>query len=294
MIEIFFTASMIAAFLGGMVAFFAPCCITFLLPSYFAYTFKQKIAILKMTFVFMLGIAAILLPIGLGLAGLAQLFTEFHKELFIVGGLFLLFLGVRALMGKGMGMNIKKTPNLNKHDTFSIFSLGLFSGFASSCCLPVLAGVLALSAISASLLQAFALGWAYVFGMVFPLLMAALFWDVKKLSKSGFMKGKVLNFRIAGKDLSVHSTHLLSSVIFFVTGAIVLALAFTDNITASSSAQIDFAIFIQGLANSIIGVTGWIPNYVIGIMLAAVMGAFIWKAYRLDKPKPAKTSRKRP
>lgn len=284
MIEIFFTASMIAAFLGGMVAFFAPCCITFLLPSYFAYTFKQKTAILKMTFVFMLGIAAILLPIGLGLAAFSQLFTEFHKEIFIFGGLFLLFLGVRALMGKGMGINIKKPLNLSKHDTFSIFGLGLFSGFASSCCLPVLAGVLALSAISASLLQAFALGWAYVFGMVFPLLMAALFWDVKKLSQSGFMKGRMIDFKIVGnRKLSVHSTYLLSSAIFFITGAIVLVLAFTDNISASSSIQVDFAIFLQGLAKSIIDATSWIPNYIIGLVLIAMMSILIWKAYRLDR-----------
>ncbi len=293
MIEIFFTASIIAAFLGGMVAFFAPCCITFLLPSYFAYTFKQKTAILKMTFVFMLGIAAVLLPIGLGLAALSQLFTEFHKEIFIFGGMFLLFLGVRALMGKGMGLNIRKSPNMSRHDTFSIFSLGLFSGFASSCCLPVLAGVLALSAISASLFQAFALGWAYVFGMVFPLLMAALFWDVKKLSKSGFMKGKILNFKIAGKEVSIHSTHLLSSIIFFVTGAIVLVLAFTDNISTSSSAQVDFAIFLQGVASGVVNATGWIPNYMIGIMLAAVMGALLWKAFKLDKREPKKNRKKR-
>ncbi len=288
MIEIFFTASIIAAFLGGIVAFFAPCCITFLLPSYFAYTFKQKAAILKMTFVFMLGIAAVLLPIGLGLAALSQLFTEFHKEVFIVGGMFLLFLGIRALMGKGMGISIKNKGLLKKHDTLSIFGLGLFSGFASSCCLPVLAGVLALSAISASFVQAFALGWAYVFGMVFPLLMAALFWDMKKLSESKFMRGKMIGLKFASRQFSIHSTALISAAIFFITGAMVLVLAFTDNVTSSSALQVDFAIFLQGAANSIIQATAWIPSYIFGILLAVIMGVLVWKAFRLDKSKNKK------
>ena len=283
MIEIFFAASIIAAFLGGIVAFFAPCCITFLLPSYFAYTFKQKIAILKMTFVFMLGIAAVLLPIGLGLAGLAQLFSQFHKELFIVGGLFLLFLGFRALMGKGMGISIKSRADMKKHDTLSIFNLGLFSGFASSCCLPVLAGVLTLSAISASFMQALVLGWVYVFGMVFPLLMMALFWDVKKISESKIMQGRMVDFRILGRKLSIHSTSLLSASIFFITGALVLVLAFSENIYISSSIQVDFAIFMQGLVKSIVEMTKWVPNYVFVIILAAVMGMLLWKAFRLDK-----------
>ena len=44
--NILFETSIIASFLGGMLALFAPCCITFMLPAYFAYTFKQKKAIL--------------------------------------------------------------------------------------------------------------------------------------------------------------------------------------------------------------------------------------------------------
>ena len=81
--DIIFGASIIAAFLAGMVALFAPCCITVLLPAYLASAFREKRKILKMTLVFFAGVAAILVPIGLGAAGLARLFQNFHTELYL-------------------------------------------------------------------------------------------------------------------------------------------------------------------------------------------------------------------
>ena len=72
--DIILGASIIAAFLAGMVALFAPCCITVLLPAYLASTFRQKKNILKMTFIFFAGISAVLIPIGMGAAVLAEVF----------------------------------------------------------------------------------------------------------------------------------------------------------------------------------------------------------------------------
>lgn len=77
--DIILSASILAAFFAGMVALFAPCCITVLLPAYLASAFREKKNILKMTFIFFSGIAVILVPIGLSAAGLAQLFRDFHK-----------------------------------------------------------------------------------------------------------------------------------------------------------------------------------------------------------------------
>ncbi|MBI3559987.1 cytochrome c biogenesis protein CcdA, partial [Candidatus Gottesmanbacteria bacterium] len=59
--------SLITAFAGGMVALFAPCCITYLLPSYLANIFRSREKVLWMTFVFGLGIATILVPTALGI-----------------------------------------------------------------------------------------------------------------------------------------------------------------------------------------------------------------------------------
>jgi len=65
--------SLIAAFVAGVAALFAPCCITVLLPSYLGSIFREKYKIFFMTFIFFLGIATVFLPIGLGASYLAQL-----------------------------------------------------------------------------------------------------------------------------------------------------------------------------------------------------------------------------
>ncbi len=264
----FFAASILAAFLSGAVAFFAPCCITFLLPAYFAFALKEKKHILKMTLVFTLGLATILIPIGLGLAGLGQLATQFHTQIFIAGGLFMLLLGILTLAGRSMAMPFKpKTPSMEKMDAITVYQLGLFSGFASSCCLPVLAGVLTLSLISASFIQAFFLGWAYVLGMVIPLVALALLWDKHKFAEIPLIKGKTFNLRFLGKNIELHSTSLLAGTILTIIGAFTLIAAFTNKITAVTSEQIAFAMWLQSLQGKVLQAAKIIPDWIFLVLL---------------------------
>ena len=53
--ETLVTTSLIAAFVAGVAALFAPCCISVLLPSYLGNIFKEKYKIYSMTFVFFFG-----------------------------------------------------------------------------------------------------------------------------------------------------------------------------------------------------------------------------------------------
>ena len=62
------SVSLIAAFLAGMVALFAPCCITFLLPAYLGSVFKERKRVLLMTLVFGAGIFVVLMPAVLGIS----------------------------------------------------------------------------------------------------------------------------------------------------------------------------------------------------------------------------------
>ena len=263
MIEGFLAATILAAFLSGAVAFFAPCCITFLLPAYFAFVVKEKKQILKMTLVFALGLATILIPIGLGLAGLGQFASQFHTEIFIAGGLFMLLLGIFTLLGKSLMMPFKiNSPAMNKGNTLSIYQLGLFSGFASSCCLPVLAGVLTLSLISASFMQAFLLGWAYVLGMVVPLVILALLWEKYRLAEMPLIKGKTFSIPVFGKKLELHSTSVFSGAILTIIGLLTLIAALTHNITATSNEQIQFSMWLQGTQKTILQAAQTIPDWV--------------------------------
>ena len=60
--SIFFGGSVVAAVLAGMISLFAPCCVSVMLPAYFAASFHNKRFRVVMTFVFAAGIATVILP----------------------------------------------------------------------------------------------------------------------------------------------------------------------------------------------------------------------------------------
>lgn len=66
--ELLLSTTILAAFLGGMVALLAPCCVSVMVPAYFAASFRTRTRIVAMTGVFALGVATVILPIGLDTA----------------------------------------------------------------------------------------------------------------------------------------------------------------------------------------------------------------------------------
>lgn len=238
--NIIFSASIIASFFAGMVALFAPCCITVLLPAYLASVFRGKKNILKMTFVFFAGIAVIIVPIGLGAAGLAKLFQNFHKELYIFGGALMIALAFMSVLGKSFSiipMLGRTAPKINGSNSKSIFLLGIFSGAATSCCAPVLAGAMTLAVISGAFWKALVVMFAYVFGMTFPLFIAGYFYDKFQIENSRFVRGKIFEFKIGAKTIFIHSTNLFAAFVFLIIGIILLTMAFSGNTYWSPSFQ---------------------------------------------------------
>lgn len=273
--NILFETSIIASFLGGMLALFAPCCITFMLPAYFAYTFKQKKAILLMTFVFFLGVAAILVPIGLGISFLSQLFKGYHTQVFYMGGILMILLAFLSFSGKKFNPPFKTAPLLKKHDVLSVFGLGLFSGLASSCCAPVLAGVLTLTALSAGTFQALILSLVYVFGMVFPLFILAYFWESFNWSENRLVRGVTFRFKLAGNQFIIHSTNIITGAVFLIIGIYVLYLAAMNKVTSVSPSQTLFIAKMTLIQKKILALTNTIPDWIF-LMLILLFIAFLF------------------
>lgn len=63
--SIFFGGSVLAAVIAGAIARFAPCCISVMLPAYFASSFQNRRLLVAMTFLFAAGIATVILPIAI-------------------------------------------------------------------------------------------------------------------------------------------------------------------------------------------------------------------------------------
>ena len=271
------TGSVLAAFFAGGVALFAPCCIVFLAPSYLAGAVKnRRWRLLPLTFVFAAGLALVLVPITLGMSLVASTIANYHQPLYYAGGILMLALAAFSVSGKMMTLpSFLRAPDTRAGDTGSFFALGVFSGIASSCCAPVLAGVMTLSALSGSALGGITLGLAYTFGMVFPLFVMALVWDRYRLGERRWLQAKPVRIRVAGKVLATNTINLAVAVAFTVMGGFVLYLATTAQMTGGPGFQVAIGTGLERVFTRIDTWTDPVPEPVLGLAVLAVAAVFV-------------------
>lgn len=234
---ILFQTSIIAAFLAGMIALFAPCCVSYLLPAYLGSVFKERKRVLFMTLVYSLGIFLVMVPAVLGAKLISIAVFRYHTQIYITGGTVMILVGIAALLGLKFPM-----PNINRTgkqgtDVVSIFTLGMFSGITSACCAPVLAGVLTLSVLSPSVWQALLIGFVYVLGMVTPLYIGSYFLDTKKVLGMTFFKRRLGMIKLPWKQYPLIMGNLLSFIIFTATGILLVVLTLTTDFSMAEMAD---------------------------------------------------------
>jgi len=216
--SIFFGGSVLAATVAGVIALFAPCCISVMLPAYFASSFHNRRVLVAMTFLFAAGIATVILPLAMGASALRQLFTEQHTVVYLVGGLLMLGLAAYTLLGGQLHLPMPGRRAGGKKGPLSVYSLGVFSGVASSCCAPVLAGVIALSSVASSFGLALGLGAAYVFGMVAPLFVISLLWERYDWRSSRLFRPRTFTYRVGFLRRTITGTNLASGLLLALMG----------------------------------------------------------------------------
>lgn len=270
--NILFQTSLIAAFVAGMVALFAPCCITFLLPTYLGSVFKEKEKVILMTLIFGVGIFTVLLPAVLGVAFISKLLFRYHDTIYILGGLTMLVVSITTFLGMKLPMpDLGKMNVSGKTDVVSIFTLGIISGITSACCAPVLIGIMTLTFLSPSFLGAFLIGGFYVLGMVIPLLFIAVFLS-KKMPKFYILKKPVLTINLGKKTYIVILSNLIASIVFLVTGLIALGLTMTGKLSVENMDV--FTKTITGALNNVNGLVG--NNIILNIFFVGVLVVFIY------------------
>lgn len=267
--------SLIAAFIAGVAALFAPCCIGVLLPSYLANIFKERYKIFFMTFIFFLGMLTVFLPIGLGASFLAQLFSKYHNIIFSVGGIFLIILGFFMLFGKKFMAPTMVRDSFKKYVS-SVYLLGVFSAIATTCCAPVLAGVMTLSIASGTIVWGVIYTLAYVVGMTLPLFIIALFLDKYNLTEKLTKIKRTITLRLGSISWRVSISELISSVIFLGMGSYITYLAFSNKLYNHSDYQLDMNIYSAKLLNSINSFVSLIPEYIWAVLFVSVVSYFTY------------------
>lgn len=271
--------SLAAAFIAGMVALFAPCCITFLLPAYFANIFKEKERILLMTFIYSLGIFTVMLPVVLGARVLTEFFFQMHDQTYVIGGLFLIFVGLLALFGLKLPM-----PHLNSNrqpgDPLSTYILGIIGGITSACCAPVLIGVLALTTLSPSLPLALLTGFFYVLGMVTPLYLASVFIEKGNFLGKPIFRRTLKILKLGGKEFPLTLSSLVSFIMFTGFGISLIWLAQTGRLSMTGAEETATRA-IQNTAFALTTMAEKIPglDFIFTLLATVLLYLFLKKAF---------------
>ncbi len=283
------TGGIIAAFLAGGVALFAPCCIVFLLPSYLAGAVKnRRWRLLPLTFVFAAGLAVVMVPITIGMSLIAATIAKYHALLYTFGGLLMLGLAVLALSGRMWSLpSFIRSPDTSRGDTASFFALGVFSGIASSCCAPVLAGVMTLSALSGSAVGGAILGLSFVFGMVFPLFVMALIWDVAKLGDRAFLRPRPVTLRIGRHSLRTSLLNIIVAAGFAVMGVLILILAAQGGMTSGPQFIGGFGTWLGTVFAIVQSWVAPVPEWLQGVVLILIAAIFVAATLPDRKPRRA-------
>jgi len=229
-----------------------------------------------MTAVYSLGIFLVMLPIVLGAKMMADFFFDYHNQVYVVGGILMLASAVFSLLGIKLPMPHFKTATRGQADVISTFLLGVIAGITSACCAPVLVGVITISSLSPSLIQALLIGVVYVLGMVTPLYLAALFVERGNFLSKPIFRKRVFTIKFYGSFYPVLATNLLAASLFFIVGTITLSLVFTGRLSMPTEPP--------AIVNSVAwAVTKWSDKFPITNVLFGLSLVFIvyWVAKKI-------------
>lgn len=278
--SVFLGGSVLAAFVAGVIALLAPCCLSVMLPSYFASSFQNKRILAAMTVVFGAGIATIILPLALGASALRTLVTAEHTTIYFIGGVLMVALGAYTLAGGKMKLPTPSFGRSGSTGVAGVYSLGLFSGIASSCCAPVLAGVLALSGVASSFAWASGLGLAYVAGMVAPLFVISLLWERYDWRSSRIFQPRSFNIGIGRYRRSLPGTALASGLLLSIMGVASILIAFTGSTMSTSGWQARLSLSLQQVGRSVTDSLEWLPGWASAVLLVLAAALVLRRAGR--------------
>ncbi|MGI5139337.1 MULTISPECIES: cytochrome c biogenesis CcdA family protein [unclassified Streptomyces] len=280
MSELLFGTTLLASFFGGVVALLAPCCISVMLPAYFATGFRSRGRVVAATLAFGSGVATVIVPIGLGAAAISAVLQHYHLWVYLTGGVLMLLGGLAVLYGwkPNLPMPSGRTPGGQGFG--AAYALGAFSGIASACCAPVLAGVAVLSGATASFPAALSVGLVYVLGMVAPLVVIALAWERGHRGPARILQGRQVRLRLGTWRRSLALGDLLAGALLVGMGVLTAILAITGPSMPTSGWRVTFAADLQHAASVATGWLAWVPGWAVAVAAAVGLALLIHRARR--------------
>ncbi|MEK6983101.1 MAG: cytochrome c biogenesis CcdA family protein [Nanoarchaeota archaeon] len=270
--------SFFVAFIGGMISVLLPCTLA-ILPAFFAYTFKERKEITKMTLVFFSGFSLIFIILGIFASAIGQTFASIQfantKLLIFVAGTLLIIFGIMTILGKGF--TFIKLNQKTGHDIFGIFSFGILFGLGWSACLgPVLAGILLIASTFHNYFYAGTLLFSYSLGLFVPLFFISILFDKFNLTQKAWVKGKEYEFKLFGRTFFIHTTKVVAGILLIASGLTFIVFNGTSviNVLDPLRTSVYAYIFEEGLFEinyiNLIGMMAF-------VLFVFIVGYFLYK-----------------
>ena len=271
-------ASFLASFLGGVLSLLSPCS-ALLLPAFFAYAFQSRRELAHKTAIFYLGLAATLVPLGMGVSAISALVYGHRSALITVSGLLIIAFGVLQLAGRGFtvgplarlrGKVRDDSSSASSSSAVATFALGAVYGFAGFCSGPILGAILTVAAASGGAFRGAGLLAVYAAGMAAPLFLMALLWDRLDLGRRRWLRGREVSL---GR-LRVHTTNLISGLMFITLGVVFIAYEGTSSLSGfyESNGATDLAFAAERWANDL---SRKVPGAALFAVLAMLFAALL-------------------
>ncbi len=269
--------SFFIAFVAGTLGILSPCALPFL-PAYISYTFKEKKNITWMTLIFSFGFSLVFVTMGViaGFIGERTLSAIQPGWLVTIAGIFMIILGIISFRGKSVCSYVNFHHKF-KSDVPGTFLFGVFFAFGWTACLgPVLAGILGIGSILGNVWYSALLLFFYALGNLVPLFILSMLYDKFNLSQSKFIQGKIFTFSIARKKYHIHSTNLISGILFLLVGAVLLVYKGTS--VFNTWDIFNTKDYFYSIQRQLIA---WDYSNILGIVIfflfILVVGGFLWK-----------------
>lgn len=263
----------LGALAAGVLALLSPCS-ALLLPSFFAYAFTTRSALVARTSVFYVGLLVTLVPLGTGAAWASQVFYGHRAVLIAVAGWAIIVLGVVQVLGGSFAVPFADRLQswAGRHGSgrggyVSTLVLGAVYGLAGFCSGPVLGAILTLAATRSNPVGGALLLAVYALGMAVPLFVLAALWDRFRLGERRWLRGRMLHLG----PVTVHSTALVSGLLFIAIGALFLRFDGTAGIVGvlGLGDTTDLEVTAQ---NAVTSATAGFPIWVLPAAVAIVAG----------------------
>lgn len=278
--ELLVGTTLLASFLGGMVALLAPCCVSVMLPAYLATGFAHRRGVVAATLVFGAGVATLILPIGLGATALSRLLFGGHLWVFSIGGVLMIVGGIAVLARVAPeSADARRAGGPRRQLPLGLPARGVRRGGIGVLRAGAGRGRCAVGA-AASFPVALAVGVAYVAGMVTPLAVIALIWDAGREKPTRVLTDKTVVLRWSAHRRTVALGTGISGALMIAMGLLAIVLAVTGRGMPSGGWQSELSGWLQHLSASTLHAVSWPPGWAVIAILAVVFTILIRYAMR--------------